>query len=47
VNEPKPLSLSGNQHQQIEKRIAEFIDDSNSVHAHAYAAKASEAVRCD
>jgi hypothetical protein len=38
VKEPKPIDLSSSQREQIERRIAEFIGDSTSVHAHAYAA---------
>lgn len=40
VKEPEPLDLSSSQREQIERRIAEFIGDSTSVYAHAYAAVA-------
>jgi hypothetical protein len=35
---PKPIDLSASQRVQIERRIAEFIDDPCSVYAHAHAA---------
>ncbi len=37
VEVPKPIDLSASQRDQIERRIAEFIDDSSSVCAHAHA----------
>ena len=37
VKEPQPIYLSRSQREQIERRIAEFIDDSSSVYARAYA----------
>jgi hypothetical protein len=36
--DPEPIHLSPSQWEQVEKRIAEFIQDSTSVYAHAYAA---------
>jgi hypothetical protein len=36
--EVEPIQLSHCQREQVERRIAEFIGDSSSVHAHAYAA---------
>ncbi len=33
VKEPKPIDLSASQWEQIQRRIAEFIEDSTSVHA--------------
>ncbi len=32
--EPRPIDLSASQWEQIERRVAEFIEDSTSVHAH-------------
>jgi hypothetical protein len=38
VNEPEPINLSASQREQVETRLAEFIDDSSSVYSHAFAA---------
>jgi hypothetical protein len=38
AKEPKPIDLSASQREQIERTIAEFIDDSSSIYAHAHAA---------
>ena len=38
LDDPQPIDLSPAQREQIETRIAEFIVDSSSVHAHAFAA---------
>jgi hypothetical protein len=38
LDTPKPIDLSPAQQALIETRIAEFISDSSSVHAHAFAA---------
>jgi hypothetical protein len=38
VTGPQPIHLSPSEREQIESRIAEFIDDSTSVYAHAHAA---------
>ncbi len=37
-DEPDPIRRSRSQREQIERRIAEFIADSSSVYAHAFAA---------
>ncbi len=36
--EPRPIDLSASQREQLERRIAEFIEDSTSVYAHAHGA---------
>ena len=38
MKEPEPIALSASQREQVEKRIAEFIEDSTSIYAHAHGA---------
>jgi hypothetical protein len=38
MKEPEPIALSASQSEQVEKRIAEFIEDSTSIYAHAHGA---------
>jgi hypothetical protein len=38
MKEPEPLALSASQREQVEKRIAKFIEDSASIYAHAHGA---------
>jgi hypothetical protein len=38
LDDPEPIQLPPSQWEQVEKRIADFVSDSSSVYAHAYAA---------